>query len=292
LRRGSPARSNSRHGRRAALRTARGRALPTAGRPVGLSFVRADGPVDAHGHRRSAMVPSDRTGAQVAAAGGPRTSSTGEARRMHGAKGPCGPRSIVCAPARSNYGAAPQEPEPERKQAQPALGLSTGCLPSCKLGPGADLAALTSQRPEAGTRLPVRHPQLAPIRLRFRHGFFGRPAGRGWYVRRGPQGRVLRHPAGPGAVRHLAACGFGVGLSTRQCNSPCQEHKHVRWRRRQRQHILAKRAHGVRTRFTCQRRPKYSEAHFTMSLAIRRASICSSVHHKTPKTVPAADKYN
>ena len=168
--------------------------------------MRANRPVDARGAPCSTLVPSDQSGVQAAAAGclGKAARATREARKMPGAHGPRGPRSIVCAPARSNYGAAPQELEPERKQARPGLGLSTGCLPSCKLGPGADLAALTSPRPEAGTRLPVRHPQLAPVRLRFGHGFFGRPAGRGWYVRRGPQGRVLRHPAGRSqALSHL-----------------------------------------------------------------------------------------
>ncbi len=204
MRRGSPARSNSRHGRRAALRTARGRALPTAGRPVGLSFVRADGPVDAHGHRRSARFPPTEMGLRW-----PPPEGLGQAARARHVE--CTVRRGLldrgrsCALQRAQTtGQRPRNLNPRGSRHSRSLGLSTGCLPSCKLGPGADLAALTSQRPEAGTRLPVRHPQLAPIRLRFRHGFFGRPAGRGWYVRRGPQGRVLRHPAGRSkALSHL-----------------------------------------------------------------------------------------
>ncbi len=69
---------------------------PPAG-PLG-SFVRADGPVDAHGHRRSAMVPSDRTGAPE---GGRRRGASDKQHGQSGRHGKCTARTGLVDRGRS-----------------------------------------------------------------------------------------------------------------------------------------------------------------------------------------------
>jgi hypothetical protein len=128
--------------------------------------VRADGPADAHAHRRSAMVPSDRTGAQVAAAGGAsdkqhwQSAATEHARR---ARASWAAVDRVRPGALKLGGSAPGA----REEAGAARAWSWPRAP-LHIGPRVDWAALTSPRPEAGTW--PRHPQLDPIRLRFGPG--------------------------------------------------------------------------------------------------------------------------
>ncbi len=116
----------------------------------------------------------------------------------------------------------------EEAGAAGGLGLSAGCLPSCNWAPAQTWPLWLSrhgQKPVPGCAFPSWLPlgcglgtALGSLTPRIAR----RPAGRGWYVRRGPQGRVLRHPAGPGAVRRMALCRLPVRVRSRTLNPDLQ----------------------------------------------------------------------